>query len=53
MTLAAIILFIIGVAGAIISGRERKYTIMCACIVVATVSFILLALTAILVMGID
>ncbi len=53
MTGLAILLFIIGVAGAIYTGRKRKYTAMCACIVVATLCFILLAATVILIMGID
>lgn len=53
MTTIEILLFIAGTVGAIYNGRKRKYYTMCACLAVAVVAFILLALTLILVMGID
>ena len=53
MTIVEIILFFTGLFGAIYHGRKRKYYVMCACIVVCIVMFLLLAFTALLVMGID
>lgn len=53
MTTVEIILFIAGIIGAIYHGRQRKYYVMCACLVVAIAMFVLLALTVILIMGID
>ncbi|MBO4809530.1 MAG: hypothetical protein J5537_10860 [Lachnospiraceae bacterium] len=53
MLLVEIILFFAGLFGAIYHGRKRKYYVMCACIVVCIVMFLLLAFTALLVMGID
>jgi hypothetical protein len=53
MTTVEILLFIAGIIGAIYHGRQRKYYVMCACLVVAIMMFVLLALTVILILGID
>jgi len=53
MTLAEIILMLVGIVGAGICGHKKKYAFMFGFIVLATAMFILLALTLILVLGID
>ena len=53
MTLAEEILFVLGIIGAIISGRKKNPPVMIGSLIVTLVMLFLLAATVILVMGID
>ncbi len=53
MTLAQIILLILGTIGAIYFGRKRKYVPMVICILVAAVMLFLLVCLGLLIWGID
>lgn len=52
-TWTAGIIFVLGIVGAVISGRQKNHILMTGCIIVSTVMLFLMAATVILVWGID